>query len=110
MVKGTDIKIRRFINAVKQENYPLESVYLFGSFAKGNDGADSDIDLALIFSNLDDSKKFDVQVELMLLASNFDARIEPHPLSKEEFYSESPFAAQIRRTGIIIKDEALETK
>ena len=36
----------------------------------------------------------------MMLASQIDYRIEPHPFSKEEFYSDNPFAAEIKKTGI----------
>lgn len=61
---------------------------------------DSDIDLALIFTNLDDSKRFEIQVQLMLLAAKIDSRIEPHPLSQDEFNSGNPFVVKIKKPGI----------
>lgn len=78
----------------------LESVYVFGSYAKGKSTEDSDIDLALIFTNLDDSKRFDIQVQLMLLAAQIDSRIEPHPISHDDFDSGNPFVVEIKKTGI----------
>ncbi|MEZ5196952.1 MAG: hypothetical protein R2764_11260 [Bacteroidales bacterium] len=54
------------------------------------------------FGNIDglkDSDKFDLQVQLILLAAQFDSRIEPHPISKQELASENPFVAEIRKTG-----------
>ncbi|MHC1703938.1 MAG: hypothetical protein AB9846_08520 [Tenuifilaceae bacterium] len=47
--------------------------------------------------------KFDLQVQLIILASQNDAQIEPHPIFKEDFNSNSPFVAEINRTGIEIK-------
>jgi predicted nucleotidyltransferase len=103
MDKRTDKSIRDFITLVANQNPNLITAYLFGSYAKGKQKADSDIDLALIIDHLNDSEKFDLQVQLMLQASEFDLRIEPHPLSSEDFYSNNPFVAEIRRTGIEIK-------
>jgi uncharacterized protein len=57
----------------------------------------------LIIDNLDDQDKFDVQVKLLLLASEFDTRIEPHPISNEDFNSNNPFALEIKKTGIEIR-------
>ena len=39
-------------------------------------------------------------VQLMVLASKIDSRIEPHPLSKQVFNSGNPFSVEIRNTGI----------
>jgi hypothetical protein len=35
----------------------------------------------------------------MLLASQFDSRIEPHPISSQELTSDNPFVAEIRKIG-----------
>ncbi len=87
---------------IKEKFSDIESVYLFGSYAKGKSTDDSDIDLALIFTNLDDSRRFDIQVQLMLLAAKIDSRIEPHPTSHEDFNSGNPFVVEIKKTGIKI--------
>ena len=78
------------------------TAYLFGSFAINKQRPDSDIDIALIINNLKDSDKFDIQVQFMLLASKFDSRIEPHPLSKQDLISDNPFVHEIKKTGIEI--------
>jgi len=39
----------------------------------------------------------------MLQASDFDLRIEPHPISSSDLYSEYPFISEIIKTGIEIK-------
>jgi hypothetical protein len=38
----------------------------------------------------------------MLLAAKIDSRIEPHPISHENFNSGNPFVVEIRKTGIEI--------
>ena len=103
MDKKTDNIVRRYILTVADQTPGFVTAYLFGSFAKKNQRSDSDIDIALVIDNLKDSDKFDVQVQLMLLASKFDSRIEPHPLSKQDLISDNPFVHEIRKTGIEIK-------
>lgn len=103
MDKKTDNIIRQYIATVANQTPGFVTAYLFGSFAKNNQKADSDIDIALIIDNLKDSDRFDIQVQLMLLASQFDSRIEPHPLSKQDLVSDNPFVHEIKKTGIEIK-------
>ena len=102
MDKNIDIKIAKYLDLIKGKFADIESVYLFGSYAKGKSTDDSDIDVALIFTNLDDSKRFDIQVQLMMLASQIDSRIEPHPISHDDFNSGNPFVLEIKKTGIEI--------
>jgi uncharacterized protein len=103
MDKRTDSLIRQYISTVANQTPGFVTAYLFGSFAKNNQRSDSDIDIALIIDNLSDSDKFDIQVQLMLLASRFDSRIEPHPLSSKDLRSDNPFVHEIIKTGIEIK-------
>jgi predicted nucleotidyltransferase len=47
-------KIRKELEAITRsivENIPVEEIYLFGSFAYGTPGKDSDIDLYLVFKD-----------------------------------------------------------
>ena len=99
MDKSTDTVISKFQKLAKEKFRGIDRVYLFGSYAKGVQTKDSDIDLAIVFDNLDDSDRFDIQVALMLLASEIDSRIEPHPFSKKDFLSQNPFVVEIKATG-----------
>lgn len=103
MDNRTNKAISDYISAVASLNYGLFKVFLFGSYAKKSEKADSDIDLALIIDNLDDKTRFDLQVQLMILASDFDIRIEPHPISNKDFNAGNPFVAEIIKTGIEIE-------
>ena len=102
MDKKTDDTIKQFILKVADRTPGFVTAYIFGSYANNNQRPDSDIDIALIINELSDSDKFDTQVQLMLLASQFDSRIEPHPLSNLDLISDNPFAQEILKTGIEI--------
>lgn len=103
MDKGINRTVKKFIDVVAKQQPGLISAYLFGSFARNSQRPESDIDVALVISNLSDNERFDTQVKLMMLASKIDNRIEPHPISSEDMISNNPFAVEIRKTGIQIK-------
>lgn len=105
----TNKRIRDFVLSVKQKRNDLTEVYLFGSYAGENEHNESDIDLALVMSDLSDDMRFNLQVELMALAADYDIRIEPHPIGLSDFNRANPFAAGIMRTGIEIKDSDPES-
>jgi len=106
MDKGTNKIISDYIASVAKQNTHLVKAYLFGSYANLTNRLDSDIDIALIIDQMNDDEKFNLQVQLMLLASNFDLRIEPHPISKIDFNSGDPFSVEIKKTGIEIEIKA----
>jgi predicted nucleotidyltransferase len=103
MDKRTAQLIRQYVSSVANQTPGFVNAWLFGSFAKNKQKKDSDIDIAFILEDLEDSDKFDVQVKLMLLAVKFDSRIEPHPLSKMDMIAGHPLADEINKTGIEIK-------
>jgi predicted nucleotidyltransferase len=54
MDKNEAVKIsQRYMRNVSRR-YPVQSVILFGSFAKGTQHSDSDIDLAIVSDSLED--------------------------------------------------------
>jgi|GEM_PF-141899 len=103
MDKSINRIIKNYINSVLEQQPGLISAFLFGSYAKNNQRSESDIDIALVFDNLPDSDKFNTQVKLMMLASKIDTRIEPHPISKQDLLSNTPFVMEVKRTGIELK-------
>lgn len=92
--------VKKFITFLKENKFNIQKAYIFGSYARGSFHEDSDIDLAIIMSNLPDT--FNMQVQLMKLRRKFDTRIEPHPFDETDFNSSNPFANEILRTGIQI--------
>jgi len=103
MDKNINRIIKNYINSVLEQEPGLISAFLFGSYAQNKQRLESDIDIALVFDNLSDSERFNTQVKLMMLASEIDTRIEPHPISKKDLLSNNPFVLEIKRTGIELK-------
>ena len=99
MVIKSDIVqiIERYIKMI-EEKYEIDAVYIFGSYSKGTQNEDSDIDVAIISADFND--RIDDMVELLMLKTNIDLRIEPHPFNREEFEEDNPFVAEIKNTGL----------
>ena len=85
-------------------HYQIENVILFGSFAKGTNNPDSDIDLAIIFKSIDDI--IEMQIELMKLRTDDDLLIEPHPFAISDFTPSNPIISEIIKNGIELKNYA----
>ena len=94
--------VNDYIQFLKEQKFKITRAYMFGSYAKGKQDEDSDIDLAVIFKKLRNKDHFDMQIELMKLRWNYDLRIEPHPFAEKDFTPDSPFANEIMKTGIKI--------
>jgi len=82
MDNSNAVKIaKQFATAVKSV-YEYKRIILFGSFAKGTGTKDSDIEIAVVFKDYDDT--IDMQLELMRLRRPIDSRIEPHPFRESD--------------------------
>jgi predicted nucleotidyltransferase len=103
MDKEINRTVKKYVDRVAELQPGLNSAFIFGSYAKNMQQIDSDIDVALVIENLSDSDRFDTQVRLMMLASQIDNRIEPHPISQDDLISKNPFVMEIMRTGIELK-------
>ncbi len=103
MVKESIIETA--VNYIKQipVDFEVKKAYLFGSYAKGMEKEDSDIDIAIVIGNMTDF--FTIQMKLMRLRRNIDLRIEPHPIDESDFTMMNPFAYEIQNSGIEIKVE-----
>ena len=105
MVKGTiNIEIldsiEKYIKEISKY-YKIDAIILFGSYAKGTNHEDSDIDIAVISSDIKD--KFDDGAKLISLTWGIDTRIEPHLILTEEFKeNETPFIDEVIKTGVEI--------
>lgn len=93
------ILAHNFLEIVCQK-YEVEWAFLFGSFAKGFQHADSDIDIAIIIDSSHDI--IDTQIDLMKLRRKIDLRIEPHPILSADFHRNEPLCNEIMNHGIEI--------
>ena len=82
------------------KNYKIEAIILFGSYVKGTEHNDSDIDIAVITDDIK-SDIFDEELNLMRLRRNIDTRIEPHIIRIQDYKdATTPFIKEVIDTGI----------
>ena len=90
--------INKYIEKIS-EYYKIDAIILFGSYAKGTENADSDIDIAITSSDFSDI--IDDGAKLIGLTWKIDTRIEPHPITTEDYEKISnPFVKEVIDTGI----------
>ena len=92
--------VRKYAEVVKN-SFDYQKVILFGSYAKDNARKDSDIDIAIVFSDFDN--RLDRQVELMKLTRQIDTRIEPHPFREKDFDYTNPLVNEILSHGMEVE-------
>ena len=90
--------LKKYIEKISQY-YKIEAIILFGSYAKGTENEDSDIDIAIISSDFSDI--IEDGAKLIGLTWKIDTRIEPHPITSEDYQKVSnPFVREVVDTGI----------
>lgn len=103
MDKNDALRISRgYLKRLKNSDIGFTEAYLFGSFAKGNQHDNSDIDLAIVL-NENVIHTFDTDVQLMIHRKGEETIIEPHAFSKDEFDHNLPIVYQIIKYGIKIE-------
>ena len=92
--------VQQYITDVKQA-MPIDKVFLYGSYAKGTQRKDSDIDLCFFSNAFESRRSLDILTELFYLKVKYDqyAMIEPNVFPVSELYSDNPFVKEILRTG-----------
>jgi predicted nucleotidyltransferase len=114
MLKGNQKKasegIDEILESIKKtlrDHYgqKLTNIVLYGSYAKGNQAKESDIDIAVVMEG--DFDKYDEVEQLVDLTNDIsldnDIMISILPLTMEEyFYGKYPIFENIRREGITI--------
>ncbi len=89
-------KVNRFASIVNNK-YDCVEVILFGSYAKGTNHKESDIDIAVVLKDFDSS--INIQLELMRIRRKIDSRIEPHPFRLADFNETNPLVNEIIQYG-----------
>ena len=101
----TDIKtvitiVQQYIADVKKA-MPIDKVYLYGSYAKGTQQEDSDVDICFFSQAFESRRNLDILTELFYLKIKYDKDIliEPYAFPVSELYNDNPFVKEILRNG-----------
>ncbi len=97
-------KINRF-SLLARKQYPIEKILLFGSYAKGTNTADSDIDIAVVVNAKDHLKRVEITAKLIHCANQVDSIIEPKCIFGDEYknYNKASILAEIINTSIEVR-------
>ena len=91
--------VQKYVDKIL-ENYHVEAIILFGSYAKGTEHEDSDIDIAVVTDDIENDV-FEEEVKLMVLRRGIDYRIEPHIIRIQDYKEKNdPFIQEVINTGI----------
>ena len=93
--------VRNYIKALRNQGIPVKEVILFGSCARGGNRDESDIDVAIV-SDAFSGDRFEDRRRIVPLRRGIDSRIEPIPLTPEQFASGGNLIDEIKQTGIKI--------
>ncbi|MBU6426719.1 nucleotidyltransferase domain-containing protein [Patescibacteria group bacterium] len=92
--------VKKYGEGLRKNGIDFQALYLFGSYAKGNNKDWSDIDVAVVSDYLDD--KYDEgRFLLWKLTRAVDLRIEPHGFALSAWNDpNNPMAHEIKSTGL----------
>jgi predicted nucleotidyltransferase len=105
VVEGTVVNVvKRYMAALPRFGIHASRAVLYGSFARGEDNADSDIDLVVIAPEFDGRRDVSL-VKALWRATVSDDRIEPIPCGEREWESGDgrPILEIARREGVVIE-------
>ena len=79
--------------------FPVDRVFIFGSYAKGTADRLSDVDVCFFINNFNGKTRTDISLELFKLCEKYKAYIEPRVFESSEIDRDNPFVNQILKTG-----------
>ncbi|NEW80815.1 MAG: nucleotidyltransferase domain-containing protein [Mariniphaga sp.] len=89
---------KSYLERVKSSDLEFSEAWLFGSYAKGNQHDNSDIDIAIVLKD-NVNHTFETEVKLMVIRKGDETLIEPHAFTKDEFDCKVPIVSQIIKYG-----------
>ena len=92
-------KVLRYKKLLVSNHFDIDKVILFGSYARGSQREDSDIDVAVVVNSIEGAY-FSYAPLLWKLRRQVDDRIEPVLVEKDT--DKSGFLEEITRTGLVI--------
>lgn len=99
MDKKDALKISKgYLQRVQASDLGFTEAWLFGSYAKGNQHENSDIDIAIVLKD-NVNHTFETEVKLMIIRKGDETLIEPHAFTKDEFDDNVPIVSQIIKYG-----------
>ena len=93
--------LKKYINYLENNGYPIQTAFIYGSYAKGTYDKWSDIDIALVSEKFKGVRFLDKE-KLLPITYEVDYQISPLPYRPEDFSPDNLFVQEILKTGIRI--------
>ena len=91
--------VKRYAEKLRSVGFPFTSMYLYGSYAKGQAREWSDIDVAVISPVLGNMLG-DEHFQVWRLRRDVDSRIEPYGMTQQDVENNNdPMEHEIKNTG-----------
>jgi uncharacterized protein len=90
-----------YINKLKKQ-IPIEKVILFGSFAKGTNTVDSDVNIAVFSPAFESMSRVDGITFLLMQALGYKIDIQPQPYTMKDYREHIGLVDEILNTGVEI--------
>jgi predicted nucleotidyltransferase len=98
-VETVNQTVRNYVADVKNV-MPIDSAFLFGSYAKGTATEQSDVDVCFFSHSFENMQSLDIMKLLFRLTRKYRGiDIEPHGFPTSELKNDNPFVKEILRTG-----------
>ncbi len=93
-------EVNKYVAVLKHDKLPIDAVYVFGSYAKGKERTDSDVDVAIISPQFKDSWEA-MQYLWRIRPADLEMSIEPVGFSPIDFESKySSLINEIKMYGV----------
>ena len=96
--------VKQYMDYLASKGISIEQAYLYGSYAKDENKADSDIDVLLVDARFDSPEQDELISTIWVLTYYFDPGIEPFTMGLKafEYDNVSPITEIIKQEGIKI--------
>ena len=94
--------LKKYLERLKTNSIPIQKAILFGSYARGKPGKDSDIDVAVISTAFKGDRYSDRRM-IVPFRRGLDSRIEPMPFTPKDFAEGGILIDEIKKTGQTIQ-------
>jgi len=96
--------LNNYKNSLQKDGVVIKDMILYGSFARGQQGSYSDIDVCIVSDNFSDNEKLENFLRKKVL--EVDIRIEPIVYHAEDFNEVDPLVHEIKKYGVSIFSSA----
>ena len=94
--------INRYIEELSKD-IVIDKVILFGSYAKGTNNEESDIDIAIFSKDFREETKIENMSFLLIKTSGLGIDLQPQAFTVEDYQNPEGVVKEILNTGIEIK-------